>query len=180
MHGVSGSGKTTVSTEIVQAMGAIRVRSDVERKRLFAETLKLKIEDPHDPGLYHSDMTERTYDRLQDLARILLCAGFSVVVDATFLRQCQREPFRVLANEQGCACFIFDVFAPEAVLAERIERRSEEGRDVSDASDEIMERQQETEEPLTQAEQPHVMKLDSTDPQAIFLAIRELKGKAGT
>ena len=125
-------------------------------------------------------MTERTYDRLQDLARILLCAGFSVVVDATFLRQRQREAFRVLANEQGCACFIFDVFAPEAVLAERIERRSQEGRDVSDANVEIMERQQETEEPLTQAEQPHVMKLDSTDPQAIFLAIRELKGKAGT
>ena len=180
MHGVSGSGKTTVSTEIVQAMGAIRVRSDVERKRLFAETLKPKTEDLHGSGLYHSDMTERTYDRLQDLARILLCAGFSVVVDATFLRQRQREAFRVLANEQGCACIIFDVFAPEAVLAERIERRSQEGRDVSDANVEIMERQQETEEPLTQAEQPHVMRVDSTDPQAMVLAIWELKGKAGT
>jgi predicted kinase len=179
MHGVSGSGKTTVSTEIVKAIGAIRVRSDVERKRLFAETLKPKNEDLHDPGLYHSDMTERTYDRLQDLARILLCAGFSVVVDATFLRQRQREAFRVLANEQTCAWFILDVFAPEAVLAERIERRSQEGRDVSDATVEIMERQQEIEESFTPAEQTHVLRVDSTDPQAIISGIKELKEKKG-
>ena len=179
MHGVSGSGKTTVSTEIVKAIGAIRVRSDVERKRLFEETLKPKNEDLHDPGLYHSDMTERTYDRLQDLARILLCAGFSVVVDATFLRQRQREAFRVLANEQTCAWFILDVFAPEAVLAERIERRSQEGRDVSDATVEIMERQQEIEESFTPAEQTHVLRVDSTDPQAIISGIKELKEKKG-
>jgi predicted kinase len=179
MHGVSGSGKTTVSTEIVKIIGAIRVRSDVERKRLFAETLKPKNEEIHDPGLYHSDMAERTYDRLQGLARILLCAGFSVVVDATVRQPRQREAFRVLANEQACACFIFDVFAPEAVLAERIEWRSQEGRDASDATVEIMERQQETEEPLTQAEQPHLIRADSTDPQAFILAIRELKEKQG-
>jgi aminoglycoside phosphotransferase family enzyme/predicted kinase len=179
MHGVSGSGKTTVSTEIVKAIGATRVRSDVERKRLFAETLKSKTEDLHDPGLYHSDMTERTYDRLQDLARILLCAGFSVVVDATFLRQLQRGAFRVLANEQTCAWFILDVFAPEAVLAERIERRFQEGRDASDATVDIMKRQQETEESFTQAEQPHVIRVDSTDPQSIISAIKELKEKTG-
>jgi len=179
MHGVSGTGKTTVSTEIVKAIGAIRVRSDVERKRLFAETLKPKTEDLHDPGLYHSDMTERTYDRLQDLARILLCSGSSVVVDATFLRQRQREAFKVLANEQTCAWFILDVFAPEEVLAERIERRSQEGGDASDATVDIMKRQQETEESFTQEEQPHVIRVDSTDPQSIISAIKALKGKTG-
>jgi aminoglycoside phosphotransferase family enzyme/predicted kinase len=178
MHGVSGTGKTTVSTEIVKAIGAIRVRSDVERKRLFAETLKPKTEDLQDPSLYRSDMTERTYDRLRDLARILLCAGFSVVVDATFLRRRQREAFRVLANEQTCAWFILDVFAPEAVLAERIELRSQEGRDASDATVAIMERQQEIEESFTPAEQAHVISVNSIDPQAILSAIRKVKGKA--
>jgi aminoglycoside phosphotransferase family enzyme/adenylate kinase family enzyme len=179
MHGVSGSGKTTVSTEIVKAIGAIRVRSDLERKRLFAEILRPKTEDLHDSGLYHSDMTERTYDRLQDLARILLCAGFSVVVDATFLRQRQREAFRVLASEQTCVWFILDVFAPEAVLAERIERRSQEGSDASDATVAIMKRQQEIEESFIPAEQPHVISVDSADPQAIILAIRKIKEKTG-
>ena len=168
-----------MSTEIVKALGAIRLRSDVERKRLFAEILKPKVEDLNDPGLYHLDMTERTYDRLQDLVRILLCTGFSVVVDATFLRQHQREAFRVLANEQKCAWFIVNVFAPKSVLVERIERRSQEGCDASDATVDIMKRQKETEESLTPEERPHVIKVDSTDPQSIISAIKELKEKTG-
>ncbi|UCH91313.1 MAG: AAA family ATPase [Nitrospirota bacterium] len=179
MHGVSGTGKTTVSTEIVQAIGAIRVRSDVERKRLFAEISKTKTEDLQDDDLYHLDMTEHTYDRLGELARILLQAGFSVVGDATFLRQHQRGLFSRLAQEQACAWFIVDVFAPEAVLAERIKRRSREGRDASDATVAIMERQQEIDEHFTQAEQLHVIRVDSRDPQSIISAIKELKEKTG-
>ena len=72
-----------------------------------------------------------------------------------------------------------DVFAPESVLAERIERRSQEGRDASDATVAIMGRQQEIEESFTPAEQPHVISMDSTDPQAMLSAIREIKGKMG-
>ena len=177
MHGVSGTGKTTVSTEILKAIGAIRVRSDVERKRLFAGTLESKAKVLQEEGLYHLDMTERTYDKLLDLARILLCAGFSVVVDATFLQHHQRELFRRLAKEQTCAWFIVDVFASQSVLAERIEQRSQVGGDPSDATAEIMKRQQETEKSFIEEEEAHVIKVDSTDPQAIMLVARDLKAR---
>jgi predicted kinase len=179
MHGVSGTGKTTVSTEIVKAIGAIRVRSDVERKRLFAESFMPQSQDPQDGGLYHSDMTARTYDRLGDLARTLLQAGFLVVIDATFLRHHQRELFRMLAKEHGCAWFIVDVFAPESVLKERVERRSREGHDASDATVDIMKRQLESTESFTQEEQSHVIRVDSTDKKGIISAMRDLKKKAG-
>lgn len=179
MHGVSGTGKTTVSTEIVKAMGAIRVRSDIERKRIFAKTLKSKTPVPQDAGLYHSDMTARTYEQLRDLARMLLQAGFLVIIDATFLRQSQRELFRRLAKEQGCEWVIVDVFAPKAVLAERIELRSREGRDASDATVDIMEWQQETDESLTQEENPNVIRVDSTDPHSIISALEDIKKKTG-
>jgi hypothetical protein len=85
----------------------------------------------------------------------------------------------VLANEQTCAWFILDVFAPEAVLAERIELRSQEGRDASDATVAIMERQQEIEESFTPAEQSHVISMDSTDLQATISAMRKIKEKMG-
>jgi aminoglycoside phosphotransferase family enzyme/predicted kinase len=179
MHGVSGTGKTTVSTEILKTIGAIRVRSDVERKRIFAETLKSKATLPQDAGLYHSDMTARTYEQLRDLARTLLQAGFLVIIDATFLRQSQRELFRRLAKEQECECLIVDVSAPQAVLAERIELRSREGRDASDATVEIMERQQETDESFTQEEEPNVIMVKSMDPQSIISALEDIKKKAG-
>ncbi|MFH1604932.1 MAG: AAA family ATPase, partial [Pseudomonadota bacterium] len=34
MHGLSGSGKTTIAQDLAQTLGAVRLRSDVERKRL--------------------------------------------------------------------------------------------------------------------------------------------------
>jgi aminoglycoside phosphotransferase family enzyme/predicted kinase len=177
MHGVSGTGKTTVSSEIVKAMGAIRIRSDVERKRLFAETFKHQGKFPQDTGLYHSDITEHTYDQLRDFARTLIQYGFLVVVDATFLRHHQREKFMRLAHESRCPWFIVDVFAPQTVLTERIERRVYEGHDASDATVEVMRRQQETEEPFTQEEQVHVIIVDSTDQRKIIMALKELQEK---
>ena len=177
MHGVSGTGKTTVSTEIVKAIGAIRIRSDVERKRLFAETLQSQAGGLQDAGLYHPTMTSHTYARLQDLARTLIQAKFFVVIDATFLRHHQRELFRQLAEEQGCKWVIVDVFAPEAVLTERIERRYREGQDTSDATVEVMKRQQETDESFTSEERSHVIRVDSTNIQAIISAMRKIKEK---
>ena len=179
MHGVSGSGKTTVSTEIVKASGVIRVRSDVERKRLFGERSESKSSVPQKVGLYQSDMTVRTYNQLRDLAGTLLEAGFSVVVDATFLHHQQRELFSQLAKEQACDWFVVDVLAPETVLGERIEQRSREGYDASDATVEVMKHQLKTEESFTQAEQLHVIPVDSTDPQSIISAIKEITKKTG-
>jgi len=176
MHGVSGTGKTTVSTEIIKAIAAIRIRSDVERKRLFGEGLGPKENVP-EAGLYQSNMTVRTYEQLRNLAKTLLEAGFSVVVDATFLQQQQRALFRRLAQEQGCAWCVVDVFAPEAVLAERIEQRSRDGHDASDATVEVMKRQQDNQESFTPEEQAHVIRVDSSDPKAIWHAISQLKGK---
>ena len=98
-------------------------------------------------------------------------------MDATFFQHHQRESFGILADQLGCELFIMDVFAPKEVLTERIERRSVEGHDASDATIDIMEQQQETEEAFTQKEVPYVIEVDSADSQAIMLAIKEMKRK---
>ena len=177
MHGVSGTGKTTVSTEIINTIGAVRVRSDVERKRMFAELLSRKGKISQDVDLYDSDMTTRTYDRLRDLARTLIQTNFLVVIDATFLRHLQRELFRRIATEQNCPWFIVDVCTPQEVLGERIGWRIHEGCDASDATIDVMERQKETEESFTPEERSDVIRVDSTNPASILLAISELKEK---
>jgi uncharacterized protein len=124
MQGVSGIEETTVSTDIVKTIGAIRVWSDVERARLFTAISKVKTEDLQDDDLYHLPMTKHTYDRFRELTRTLMQTGFSVVVDGTFLRQHERELFRRLAHEQACAWFIIDVLAPHGVLEKKLKRRS--------------------------------------------------------
>jgi hypothetical protein len=142
--GLSGSGKSTVARALVEALGAVRVRSDVERKRLHGMA---PTERPADPGrIYDRASTERTYARLTEVARAGLAGGVSVVVDAVFNRRAERDAMRRLAREFGADCVVVDCQAPEPVLRERLARRRAEGRDASDADASVLELQQRTRE----------------------------------
>ena len=173
MHGVSGTGKTTVSTEVLKALNAIRVRSDVERKRLHDEKIAGVVNQATTESLYAPAMTQATYARLLDLSSGMLKAGYPVVVDATFLRASQRKSFIDVAHERQIHFVILDVWAPDEVLAQRIEWRAMQRADASDATIDVMERQKITNEPFTEAERPHVLRIDSTDMQSVNFTIRK-------
>lgn len=143
-HGVSGSGKTTVSQQVLETTGAIRVRSDVERKRLFG----LGPRDRGSSELYMEDATERTYGRLAALAMAILRAGFSTVVDAAFLSRRHRDLFRDLASRLDAPFQILDVLADEGVLRRRVAERTRGGQDASDAGLDVLDLQLRTGEPL--------------------------------
>lgn len=174
MHGVSGTGKTSVSTEVVRALGAVRLRSDVERKRIHAEKRKIVVGQGTSKSLYAPDMTRATYDRLWDLANRMLQAGYSVVVDATFLEGAQRQSFIRLAHERHVSIVILDVWAPDELLAERIESRAKQQTDASDATIGVMEQQKAKEEALTELEQDTTIRVDSTDLQTFRSTIKSL------
>ncbi len=172
MHGVSGTGKTTVSTEVVKALGAIRVRSDVERKRIHAEQRQTGTGQETLKRLYASDMTCETYDRLWDLANTMVQAGYPVVVDATFLEAAQRQSFIRLAQKWRVSVLILDVWAPDDVLVERIASRAKQQTDASDATIGVMEQQKAKEEPLTELEQDMAIRVNSTDLQLFKSTIK--------
>ncbi len=146
-HGVSGSGKTFGSTHCVEAEGAIRIRSDVERKRI-ASGADLHAREP----LYGAAWTARTYDRLLELATVIVGAGWPVVVDATFLRQTDRQRFRELASELDIPFEILPFEAPLEVLRKRIAARIVRGDDASDATPDLIERQLAALDPLSEDE----------------------------
>jgi len=121
-HGLPGSGKTTFSQLALQQMGAIRIRSDVERKRLFGlgmlENSRATVGD-----IYSPEATRRTYARLLELAREILLAGYPVIVDAAFLKQDEREVFRELAQNMSVPFAIASLHAEDSKLRERIRHR---------------------------------------------------------
>jgi predicted kinase len=80
-HGVSGSGKSTRAQALAEN-GAIAIRSDVERKRLAGLDAGARSESPVGGGLYASVVDRRTYDRLAQLARIIVRSGYTVLADA--------------------------------------------------------------------------------------------------
>lgn len=142
--GLSGSGKTTASTARLldpappDAGSLIRLRSDVERKRLFGLTAGQASGSPRDGGIYTTEANTRTYDRLHALARQLLAAGWPVIVDAAFLRRAERDRFRQLARELDVEFSLLYADAPAAQLRERILARR---GDASEATVEVLERQ---------------------------------------
>jgi aminoglycoside phosphotransferase family enzyme/predicted kinase len=151
-HGVTGSGKTAGTRSLIEAEGAIRIRSDVERKRLFG----LKAEDRPQAGvgtgIYAADASRRTYERLAALTSVVVRAGYPVIVDATFLQRQERLHFRRLAEQLGAPFRILPFTADEATLRSRVRERSRDGRDASDADEAVLARQLQTLEPLGEDE----------------------------
>ena len=139
--GVSGSGKTTLATRRLladPACATVRLRSDVERKRLFGLAAHAASGSAPDAGIYTAEATARTYARLAGLSAMLLDAGWSVIVDAAFLKRAERDAFRAIAAARGVP---FAIIAPQAPAAELRRRVAARQGDASEATLDVLERQ---------------------------------------
>jgi aminoglycoside phosphotransferase family enzyme/predicted kinase len=176
MHGLSGSGKTTIAQGLAESLGAVRLRSDVERRRLFGLAAGARSGSQLDAGLYAPGASERTYAHLAGLAREVLAAGYPVIVDAAFLRRSWRERFAELARGAGAAFAIAACTASAATLRARVALRERAGGDASEAGLAVLERQFVTAEPLAADESAHALAIDAEHsvgaPEAAALAQR--------
>ena len=155
-HGFSGSGKTTGSARLLEVIGAIRIRSDVERKRLAGLSERARSGSALQSGLYSSDRTRANQERLRSAAKCVLEGGFNVILDATFLQREQRELARDLARRLGVRFVILDFQASEATLRERVLARQRSGADASEADLAVLDDQIANAQPLAADEQAEV------------------------
>jgi hypothetical protein len=143
-HGVAGCGKSRASRRLLlsdQAAATLRLRSDVERRRLFGIAATSNSNSPINGGIYAREASELTYQRLHELAQELLAAGWSVIVDAAFLERSRRAAFRALATQAGVPFFIVAPQATPAELRARVRRRLAKGHDASEATLAVLEQQ---------------------------------------
>ncbi|MGK2913855.1 MAG: AAA family ATPase [Porticoccaceae bacterium] len=175
-HGVSGTGKSRLALDIASHTGAIRLRSDAERKRLHG--LDLTARGGGAAGLYSAEATRHTFERLAELARAILTAGFAVIVDATFLHRPQRAAFAAIATELAVARIILSITAEFATLVSRLNARAQDPREVSDADLAVLENQLRTQEPLTAAERIETIALSAERLPVIAELVREIERRA--
>lgn len=159
-HGLPGSGKTWASQRLLEQFGAIRIRSDVERKRLHGLDA-LARSGASGLAIYTPQVTQQTYERLLALARVALEAGWPVVLDAAFLRRDERAAAHELARSLGVPFAILACEAPPDVLRERLLRRQD---DASEADAAVLERLLAAAEPLD--EQERALALSAPRPGA--------------
>jgi len=162
-HGLSGSGKSTVAGQLLEAAGAIRVRSDVERKRLHGlDALQRSAGLALD--IYTPEASRLTFERLQECARTALQAGYPVIVDAAFLRRTERQSFKALAASLGVPFSILRCQATESQLRQRVTIRSSDGHDPSEANITVLEHQLASHEPLDSDECVNVLDICTDEP----------------
>lgn len=174
MHGLSGSGKSVVSQRLLEALGAIRLRSDVERKRRFGLPAHARHASAPGTGLYTPREDDLTYGHLAELASWILASGYPVIVDASFLRRSRRDAFRALASATGASFTIVACEAPPAVLRARLAAREAGAADASDAGPAVLEHQMRGAEPLARDEIDHVVRVDTTGSADLTAACAKL------
>ena len=149
--GLSGSGKSTVAQLLMEALaqqgiGAVRLRSDVERKRLHHMAPTDRPNNPAD--IYSAQATARTYTHLQHTACELLQAGHWVIVDAACLKQTERACLQVAAVQAKADFTLVECVADNEHLRERVQARQLRNTDASDATLLVLELQISQAEPV--------------------------------
>ncbi len=173
-HGPSGCGKSFAAAQLTGAGDWIRIRSDVERKRLAGLAPEARSQSPVAAGIYAADTTTQTYARLADLARTIINAGFPVIVDATFLDRDRRGAFRALALELRVPFAILAPAASDNRLRQRLRERDAAGTDASEATIAVLDRQLSEMQPLDADELGVTVAVDEAlarDPVALVAAV---------
>jgi aminoglycoside phosphotransferase family enzyme/predicted kinase len=161
MSGVSGSGKTWLANRLAPLLGALHIRSDIERKRLAAPA-----PGPYPAavgeGRYKPEAKARVYEHLVECAEHALCGGYPVILDATFGRREDRRRFRELATRLGVATRVVHCNAAPQILRARVAQRRERGTDASEADLAVLRWQETHVEPLLASEGLVVAEVDTT------------------
>lgn len=167
--GLSASGKTCVSAAMSSELNLVRLRSDVERKRLHGLGPLDDSKSGLGTDLYSPEATEQTYQHLAQLAESLLKSGLSVIVDAASLKQAERALFAEVAENQGVPFALLHTEAPEKLRREWVRKRK---GDASEATEELLDAQQNWFEPLTVEEKTHTIHLH-TDQEHVAEAVAD-------
>ena len=133
MHGLSGSGKTWLSQQLLECLPALRIRSDVERKRLHGMSPDADTHSGQGAGIYSDAATRHTYSHLLANAGAMLSAGIDVIVDAAFLDEGRMDSFVQLASQRRLDCVIVACEAPLPLLRKRLVERGKNATDASEA-----------------------------------------------
>lgn len=161
--GLSGTGKTTMAKQLVFQTGAIQIRSDVERKRLY-NLAPLKSSKDAGLNIYTEEASRKTFHRLESLARTILAAGYTVIVDATFIKRSDRDSFAELGKKQDVPLIIVHLTGSDATIKSRLRERK---GDASEAGFEQYLAQKKAFDPFSEDELPYVISIDTDSSDQI-------------
>jgi len=157
---------------------AIRVRSDIERKRLLGVGELVRTDSKPGQGAYSDRARSGVYERMAETIDSLLGAGFNVIADASFLSRKERDLVKTLADQKELSLVFVDTNANTDELVRRLRDRSAAGDDVSEADAGILHYQREHSDPLNSEERRRTVYVATdgrVDPGAIIKQIKRME-----
>ena len=175
MHGFSGSGKTWISERLMRALPAVRIRSDIERKRLHGYGGTESSSSAIGQGIYTDAASVAVYERLAEIVTALTLSGHSAIIDASFLKLAQRKQMRDLASRMGVDFLMIDTNASKSELAARLQARE---ADASEADFNVLQHQLKFADPLTPNERTATIFVNTGVPVEIEPYVRQIRDRA--
>ena len=159
----------------MRALPAVRVRSDVERKRLHGYGDTESSSSAIGQGIYTDAASIAVYERLAEITTALTLSGHSTIIDASFLKLTQRKQMRDLASRMGVHFLMIDTDASRSELAARLQARE---ADASEADFSVLQHQLEFADPLTPNERTATIFVDTGVPVEIEPYVRQIRDRA--
>jgi aminoglycoside phosphotransferase family enzyme/predicted kinase len=172
MSGLSGSGKSWLASRLAPLLGAMHIRSDLERKRLAGLHALAGSGSSVGQGLYSPANTERLHQHLQACVQSSLNGGYTAILDATLGGRAERGLFAALGRKLGVPTCLLQCEAPEEVLKSRIVERGRLGSDPSEADLAVLQWQLQHREPIHADEELDVLRVD-TAQRGVLETIRQ-------
>jgi aminoglycoside phosphotransferase family enzyme/predicted kinase len=180
MSGLSGSGKTWVSGQLMARLPAIRIRSNIERKRLFRLPEVASSASGIAAGIYSPGSSHDVYQHLFRTALSLLQTRHNVILDASFLLREHRDAALELADRSNYAAVIVDVRAPQLLMRERIQERGAMAADASEGGADVLDHQLATAEEFTAQQRARTTVFENIAGSEVGDLLDLLQGRAGT
>lgn len=139
--GLMGTGKSTIAKEVAKLKNLAVLSSDVVRKDLAGISAKEHKYEDYSNGIYSKDFSEKTYQKMFELAEEKLSCGESVLLDACFPKKEQRMKAKETALKHKAKFICLEFACTDDEIKKRLDTRYKTGKDTSDGRWEIFHKQ---------------------------------------
>ncbi|HUG66551.1 MAG TPA: AAA family ATPase [Pirellulaceae bacterium] len=144
VHGLPGTGKSTIAQAISDQLGFALLQTDAIRSAVIGPSGGLQ---GFNEGQYRPENRLRVYETMHAQAQDLLSHGTSVVLDGTYLAASLRGAVADLAKQQPAEFLVVYCRCPEEIARQRISARARSGTSLSETRPEFFDQQRQAEEP---------------------------------
>ena len=167
--GMIATGKSTLAMAWAKHKQLQYYNSDRVRKELAGIRPTESRRSTVDTGIYTGEFTQKTYQALLEKAETVLRQGDSVVLDASYQLERDRQDVRALAkNLDSRVCFIL-CQCSEDEMKRRMSLREQDSAAVSDGRWEIYLKQKQRFEPPVELAASELLTIDTRAPLADLL-----------